>query len=217
MIMRPLFLFLLGAASAFSQPFSFGLKGGLPMDDFLSTAESGHFNYSSNTNRYIIGPTAELRLPFGIGIEADILYRHFSYTSSGFVSGTSGVFQTTKTTSNAWEFPLLLKYRLPLPLKIIHPYVDGGVAWDTLSGVTQAITKTVNNVTSNSSTSNPVELGDSTTRGFVLGAGISVKALLIRISPEVRYTRWGAKHFFDPNGGLSSNQNQAEFLLGITF
>ena len=35
--------------------------------------------------------------------------------------------------------------------------------------------------------------------------------------PEIRYTRWGAQHFFDVNGLLHSNVNQGEFLLGITF
>ena len=63
----------------------------------------------------------------------------------------------------------------------------------------------------------PFELQNDTTRGFVLGAGLDVKVLLIHISPEVRFTRWGAKHFVDPNGLLNSKQNQAEFLVGITF
>jgi hypothetical protein len=223
-IMRPLFPsfagmllgLLFGASSALSQPFSFGMKGGLPTTDFLNTAQSGSFNFASNTNRYIVGPTVELKLPFGLGIEADVLYRHFSYTGSGFINGTGGILQSTSTTSNAWEFPLLVKYRLPS--KLVHPFVDGGVAWDTLSGLTQAVTNTLAGVvTSKSSTGNPAELSNTTSRGFVLGAGISVRALVLHISPEVRYTRWGARHFLDPNGLLSSNQNQAEFLLGITF
>jgi opacity protein-like surface antigen len=218
--MRALFLslpgMLLGAAAAFSQPFSFGLKGGLPMTDFLNTAQSSisSLSFTSATNRYIVGPTAELRLPFGLGVEVDALYRHFNYAESGTIKGAATVLNAT-TTGNAWEFPLLVKYRFPG--KIIRPYVVGGVAWDTLSGLTQAVTLTTGSGASKSNTSNPTELSNSTSRGFVLGAGISVKALVIHISPEVRYTRWGAQHFLDPNGGLSSNQNQAEFLLGITF
>jgi hypothetical protein len=51
----------------------------------------------------------------------------------------------------------------------------------------------------------------------VLGAGLDVKALLIHIAPEIRFTRWGARHFIDPNGLFNSKQNQAEFLVGITF
>ncbi len=50
-----------------------------------------------------------------------------------------------------------------------------------------------------------------------MGAGLDVKALLIHIAPEVRFTRWGARHFIDPNGLFDSKQNQAEFLVGITF
>ena len=63
----------------------------------------------------------------------------------------------------------------------------------------------------------PTELNQSTTTGFVLGVGLDVHALIVHISPEIRYTRWGAKHFLDPNGSFGSNQNQAEFLVGITF
>ncbi len=37
------------------------------------------------------------------------------------------------------------------------------------------------------------------------------------LSPEIRYTHWGAKHFLSQVGDLSSIQNQAEFLLGLTF
>jgi len=41
--------------------------------------------------------------------------------------------------------------------------------------------------------------------------------LVLHISPEIRYTRWGSSHFNIPNGSAISNQNQAEFLVGFTF
>jgi opacity protein-like surface antigen len=101
----------------------------------------------------------------------------------------------------------------------VRPYVDAGIAWDTLQGLKQTVTQTVipTNITSTTTTSNPAELHKNTTTGFVIGAGVDVHVLLIRISPEIRYTRWGAEHFLSSNGGLHSNQNQAEFLVGITF
>ena len=213
--MRLLFPLLLSAVSAFCQPFSFGLRGGVPMTDFLNAAKSQNFTFTTSTNRFIVGPTAELRLPFGLGVEVDALYRRFSYNGAGGISGITTTLTTTETTSNAWEFPLLVKYRFPM--KIARPYVDAGVAWDTLNGLTQAVTSTVAGITSKSSTSNPAELSNSTSRGFVLGVGLDIKALVIHISPEVRFTRWGAQHFVDPNGLLHSNLNQAEFLVGITF
>ena len=206
--MRPLFLLLFGAVSAWAQLFSYGVRAGVPLNDFLNAAKSQQFAFNTTTNRYIVGPTAELHLPFGLGVEVDVLYRRFNYNGSGTLAG---VVTSNSATANAWEFPLLAKYRFST--KMVHPYVDAGVAWDTLSGLTQAITR--NSITT--STSSPAELNTSTTRGFVMGAGLSVKVLVIHVSPEIRFTRWGAQHFIDPNGLLHSNVNQGEFLVGITF
>jgi len=210
--MRPLFLLLFGAVSAWAQLFSYGVKAGVPLTEFLDAAKSQQFAFNSTTNRYIVGPTAELHLPFGLGVEFDILYRRFDYTGSATLMN---VVSNSRTTANAWEFPLLAKYRIPM--KIVHPYVDAGVAWDKLSGLTQTITSTFVALTTTTTTSNPAELNTAATRGFVMGAGLSVKVLVIHVSPEIRFTRWGAQHFIDPNGLLHSNLNQGEFLLGITF
>jgi opacity protein-like surface antigen len=211
--MRPLSLLLFGAVSAWAQLFSYGVKAGVPLTQFLDAAKSQQFAFNSTTNRYIVGPTAELHLPLGLGIEFDILYRHFGYDGSGTLAG---IVTSSSATGNAWEFPLLAKYRFPT--KVVHPYVDAGVAWDKLSGLTQAITSIVApNRTATTSTSDPAQLNATATRGFVMGAGLSVKVLVIHLSPEVRFTRWGAQHFIDPNGLLHSNLSQGEFLLGITF
>ena len=207
-------LLLLMTAAASAQPFSYGIKGGLPMNDFLETVRTGSGSASTTTNRYIVGPTAELRLPFGLGVEADILFRHFNYSSSGTFGALVGNFSSA-TTANAWEFPLLAKYRFKG--KVVHPFVDAGVSWDKLSGLTQTATNLVNRVSSTTTTGNPSELSKSTTRGFVMGGGIDVKVLILHVSPEVRFTRWGDKHFIDPVGLLHSNLSQAEFLVGFTF
>jgi opacity protein-like surface antigen len=216
--MRPLLLLLLGAIPAFSQLVSFGVKAGVPLTDFINAASgdtpSGFIDFASHTNRYIVGATGELRLPFGLGIELDVLYRHFNYQSTQQITNllTSG-----NTTGNAFEFPLMGKYHFGK--KVVSPFVDAGVSWDTLQGLTQTVTSTVLGATgsSSSSTSSPSQLQNTTTRGFVTGAGLDFHFLLIHIQPEIRYTRWGAQHFLDLSGLLHSNQNQAEFLVGVTF
>jgi len=211
-------LLLLAASGAVAQPFGAGVKLGVPLTDFLNAAESGNLSFSTSTNRYILGVEGELRLPFGLGIELDVLYRRLNYNSSSTVSGVVSSVINTTTASNAWEFPLVAKYKLHPLAHVVRPYVEAGVAWDTLQGLTQTISSVVSTGSVNaSSTSNPSQLQNNTTRGFVLGGGIDIKALLIHITPEIRYTRWGAKHFFDPSGLLSSNLNQAEFLVGVTF
>ena len=125
--MRPVLLLLLGSISVFAQPFSAGIKAGMPLTDFLTATENGTFNITSPTQRYIIGGVAELRLPLGLGVEFDVLYRRLSYNGSGNLLET---FTTANSSGSNWEFPLLLKYRFHFP--VARPFVDAGVAWDTL-------------------------------------------------------------------------------------
>jgi hypothetical protein len=55
--------------------------------------------------------------------------------------------------------------------------------------------------------------------GFVAGGGLELRIGRIHVSPEVRYTRWFSQNFTNSGyeyGILQSNQNQAEFLVGVT-
>jgi len=205
--MKPLLFVLFSSLCAFSQPIGFGVKGGIPLTNFVSAVNNGTFDWNSNTNRYIVGPTVELRLPAGLGVEFDALYRRLHYNGSGLVNGA---FSTSQTTGNLWEFPLLLKYRFPT--EVVKPFVDAGIAWNTLTGIHQ----TVNNVSSSFTSSNPAELHRNVEEGFVAGVGLDFH-LFLHISPEVRYTRWGSRNIRDALGILQSRQDQAEFLVGLTF
>jgi opacity protein-like surface antigen len=210
--MKPLLLLVLAAASAWPQALSVGVKAGVPLTDFFKTVTSPRFGFNADTKRYIIGPTVELRLPFGLAVEFDALYRRLNYEGSGTILD---VLTNNRTTGNAWEFPLLLKYRLPT--RTVRPFFDIGASWDTLSGVKQAVTRTVSGRATTETTSNPAELNKKTATGFVVGAGLDIHALLLHIQPEIRFTRWGSEHFSDPAGLLRWNRNQAEFLVGFNF
>ena len=207
-----LVVLLLAAPSAFPQ-FSLGVKAGVPLTDFFNTVSSPRFGFNSDTKRYIIGPMVQLNLPAGFAVEFDALYRRFNYESN---VSLIDVFRNERTTGNAWEFPLLLKYRFPMVLA--RPFLGAGVAWDTVSGVKQSVTNTlVATGVTNTRTTDPAELRNDTTPGFVIGAGVDVHAVVLHISPEIRYTRWGNRHFEAASGGLLSNRNQAEFLVGFRF
>jgi len=167
------------------------------------------FPYTSITNRYLIGPTVELRLPFGFGVEFDALYRHFSFSSPGLTPNPSNQLPgLEQVNSGAWEFPLMAKYRFPS--KVVRPYVDAGIAWNKVSGLSTLYCFL------NCFSADPPSLRHSTVTGFVAGAGIDVHLLFLHVSPEIRYTHWGAQQFQSPAGGFGSSQNEAEVLLGIT-
>lgn len=191
------------AAASWAQPFTAGIKAGLPLTDFINTVSG---QSSSVTNRYLVGPTAELHLPFHLGIEVDALYRHFNYQNV-FGTGINAV--TSVNSAGAWEFPVLLKYRFSG--EVARPYVVAGVAWDKITGLTNTLSSSV----ASGTITNPSGQNNTSTTGFVMGVGLDVHAI-IHIMPELRYTRWTDQHF-NLNNILNSNQNQAEFMVGITF
>jgi hypothetical protein len=207
-----LFILVMLSLPACSQTFSFGVKGGVPLTDFFNTAESGQVSYFRNTNRYLAGPTVEVDLPHAWGLEVDAIYRHLNFQNTAMGVDT---FSTSSAKANAWEFPVLARYRIPV--QHLHLFVDTGVAVETLQGVTEkTIAVTILGVFT-SSPSQPSELQHRTIAGFVAGGGIRLQRARLRVQPEIRYTRWSQRHFEDAAGLLSSTQNQAEFLLGITF
>ncbi len=176
--------FALGLTSlpAYGQLFSLGIKAGIPLNDVYVNGGSG--DLSGITNRFIIGPEAELRLPFHLGVEVDALYRHYSLGGSG---------------TSEWDFPILLKYNFK-GVPLLHPFVDAGAIFNHVSNI--------NLVTANQSSA-----------ALAVGGGLDVHALLLHVTPEIRYIHWGSANYnFAALGSqLASNQNQVQFLVGFTF
>jgi len=198
------------ALTAAAQPFSVGVKAGVPINDALETFKGNQAAYASNTHRYLVGPTVQLNLPFRFSVEVDALYRRLGYQFDQFAGPGSPT--STRTVANSWEFQVLGKYAIfggPL-----RPFVDAGANFRHISGVDQVRT-TLSAVNVNV---NPLEFNKDNDIGFVFGGGLEVKLGFIRITPELRYTRWGSENFRDPVAALlRSNKNQGDFILGLTF
>lgn len=225
--MKRLFLLAVCPVWALAQPVTFGAKLGLPANQFLDTVESANINFRSYTNKYLIGGTGEVHLPFGLGIEVDALYRHYNFQTTGMLV-PAGTTITAGGSTGAWEFPLLAKYRFPT--RLARPYIDVGAAWDTLQGFKQAIT-----IVSPVPIFPPKNLNQpahNTATGVVIGAGIDIKVPYVHVSPEFRFTHWTTQHFvpgaptlasgnifpgFTAATGFSTSQNQAEVMVGVTF
>jgi hypothetical protein len=169
-----------------AQPVVAGLKVGFPITDPFSAQSYLAFPPASWGN-YTLGPYVEVRLPLKLSIEGDALYRGYTF----YAAKGSGI------SASSWEFPIVAKYHfLKGPIK---PYLEGGISFSHLSDVENA-------VVSPSHTDN---------FGVVLGGGVEIHALVLRLSPEVRYTGYTLKDF--SSAGFNSNRNQVEFLIGIGF
>ena len=187
--MRRFTLLFLCAVGCFGQSFGVGIKGGFGLNDSFSTG--------SGSKDYVVGPTFEIRLPFSLAIEADALYRPLNYNfltvnPSGVTSASGSI--------NTWEIPIVAKVHLHFP--IVRPYVEAGPSFRALGNLGSVLS------------ASSERLSD---KGFTLGAGVEFKVPFLRLSPEIRYTHWGSDYHVPSIGAISSNQNQAELLLGVSF
>ncbi len=194
-MVRFLLSLLFPAVPLLAQHIGVGLKGGVPLSDVLHPEgrSIGGAPFLADTQRFTLGPMLDIRLPLGLGFEFDALYKRFDQTAGSVVPGTP-----VSKTGSSWEFPLLGKYRFPMP--IVHPYVEAGVTFNRLGGVLQPWRGFVSEQPT----------GSESRRGVALGAGIEVKVIKARVSAELRYSHWGEKN-------LVPSTNLADFLIGISF
>jgi opacity protein-like surface antigen len=169
---------------SYAQPVSGGFKLGLPFTEAFSTLPNLAYPPAS-VSSYELGVYGEVRLPAKFSIEMDALHRGYAFNS-----------QTGSTSASSWEFPIVAKYHL---LKgPVKPYVEGGISFSHLSGVESLI----------------VSPNHNANFGIVLGGGVDIHALVLHISPEIRYTGDALKNF---DTVINSNRNQIAFLVGIGF
>ena len=192
--MRAVVVFLLVSTAASAQHIHFGVKGGVPLDDAYAVVSAGAGNFVRESARFDIGPMLDITLPAGLGVEFDILYKRRTLDVSSIAQSSSG---------RIWEFPLVGKYRFVKGP--ITPYAGAGIAFRSLGEFKELATGNTR--------------GSSNT-GVVLEGGVEAKFIL-RFSAELRYTRWTGQSLSDlahsPGSVLQTTQNQAEFLVGITF
>ena len=103
-----------------------GLRGGLPFGDAFESARTANFELKGR-NRFVLGPTLELRLPAGLGVNLDVLYRRYQFET--IVNG-----QTTTQGAGQWEIPVMLRYHFPGI--VARPFIAGGPVWSTITGLT---------------------------------------------------------------------------------
>jgi hypothetical protein len=204
-------VFFLTTCACLAQPVTLGVKGGIRATDDITS--NGSSATTSESKRYVVGPMFELGLPFGLAVEVDTLYRREGYRSTvNYLGGNS----FARETANSWEFPLLLKYKLPLP--VAKPYLVAGYAPRVVNGHIDANGLTIDFgtgvqtvFTSHTGTNWDVS------HGLVVGGGIQLGIGALRLSPEVRYTYWSnpAIKEFGPDYAFQSAQNQVDVLVGI--
>jgi hypothetical protein len=157
------------------------------------------FGYTtSQDGRWTGGPSIEARLPGRFSIVFDALYRvdrsvsHFALSTS---PQTNVILSTSSVKSQAWDFPLQLKYRLPA-FRGATPFVSGGYQWSRVESEVFGFNLCSGSQGSCRPPDTPPSLLQSygnkdshIKRRGVAGAGLEFKTNYVTITPEVRAGR----------------------------
>ncbi|HEV2200361.1 MAG TPA: hypothetical protein VGR73_11130 [Bryobacteraceae bacterium] len=200
-----------------------------------SPVSSSFDRFNSKTKRLLIGPAFRVDLVRGLGLEIDALYQRVNYDQMT-ISSSPGSFNQTfqQTTANRWQFPLLVQYGFAVSKAKL--FVEAGPSISRIAN-TEIRTTSI----SSPSTSSTVSTGPgqpTTIAGFTTGAGVDLAWRQLHLRPEFRYSHWfipasafplygatfggtislGASPVIYNSPALPNfNQNEASFLLGLTF
>jgi hypothetical protein len=165
---------------------------------------------SSSEDRILFGPMMEVHVTHGMSVEFDALYSKWADVSDACCAERTPPFisATGTTRMHSWQLPLIPRWRLQLH----HQAISLGAGFSArnissashLSGTEQGYIggPTV-----------PVDFRSSDsnwTYGPVFAAGISFRAGIMHLQPELRYIRWNDSPL--PAGKLDSFQ----VLIGIS-
>ncbi len=190
------------AESTASARFAVGLATGAPFTDVVSATTQNNFSFISKSTNFTIGPSFQINLPLNLRIEADALYRPYSFLATSAVPAPFATsIKPFQVSGDEWRFPVLVQYRFSAP--IVKPFVEAGLSFDHLANVSEAAAVI---------TAGAGRLIHQTNAGIVLGGGVDVKIPFVRLSAELRYTHQSTAYF----QGIS-NLNQAEVLVGVHF
>jgi hypothetical protein len=184
-----LFSFVLFGAVAGAQPLGAGFKIGVPLTDVY------HFNKDIQTlGSFATFQANSPRYTFGPYLELRLPARmsieiDALYRKHEFLTAIGA------SSTSSWEFPVVLKHKLSSGL--IRPYFEGGLAFSRLSQLKS------------------VSFNHLSNYGVVAGGGVEINALVLKISPEVRYTGWGFRNV--DTAPVETRRNQFAFLVGFGF
>lgn len=168
------------------------------------------------------GATLEYAATRRILVSADVLYQFFSYSSQvvttvTLADGTSQI-TTASESSHAryWTVPVLARYgTLPAKIASAQVFLGGGVSFRKISDIRTA-TSTVNPDGTTVTDYTPRTATKISTFGATAVAGFRVKDEFgIRITPEVRYTRWLSDLF--NAWPAKQRRNELSVVIGLTF
>lgn len=139
--------------------------------------------------RLVLGPLLEFSVSPHLSIEGNAISS--SRVNKRTLTGLGQVRKSSTAWAAPWEFPVLAKYRLATGS--VRPFLTLGPSFRLPNGPG----------------------GDRRSiYGATAGVGLEIRAKRVRISPTLRYTRWGPDRLPVASG---DPRNQMHLLVGVSF
>ena len=198
--MRAFILLIPLAANAFGAgSLIVGVRGGVP---FVNTNDAvlNVVDDLGDSQTYKVGPTLGVKLPLGFSVEGDALF-----TRQTLRIGAFGGFGGLSTNSDAWEFPVMLKFTAGR--STFAPVIGAGVAVRRMNEIADIPSYVWNGAASANSA------------GFVAGGGVRFGIGPVAVTPELRYTYWSTGSGWRDvlANVLPWTRHEASLLVGLTF
>jgi hypothetical protein len=185
-----------------------------------------NFNTTSQSLRFGFGPAIEVPLGPRTTLTAEFLFNRLRYQKVSNVywgaddpttsaDERSHLTRTENTKARLWDLPVMVHYRgLRRTGVLSRLYIAVGAAARSASTI-RTTTDTTNPDTSTASSAIPAQPSKRTLIGGVVGLGFRfVDDFNIKVTPEVRYTRWTGAMF--GSDSTQSPRNQLEIGIGFT-
>jgi hypothetical protein len=217
-LLRVVGMLAFSSLTAAAQSIAVGVTGGVRTTDDVSGS------LTPESKRYIVGPTVDVRLPLRLSVEVDALYQRFGFSSYECAPGGLGC-GILRERANSWEFPMVLKYHLPV--RLAHPFAGVGYAPRIVHGTDVSSGYSATGVSENPEGyiytyyNYRFPTNYAVTQGVVVSGGLNLGTGHLWLTPEVRYVHWNAP-FLNQQGAdgrfaYVSKQNEFFVMLGISW
>jgi hypothetical protein len=194
----------------------------------VNSTTTSIFNTTGKTSRVAVGLVLEFPVYKHVTLVAEGNYHHITYQEireddqlvSGKTTGTNVTTSTANVKARELEFPVMLRYNGIRSHGVLSKlFIGAGETYRRLSNVTTTTKIAVQNVgvaEVDSTSYLPVTPNRRTTTGTVVGIGFKLlDGVNIRLTPEVRYTRWNGR-VFDADSTRTRN-SLMEVGFALTF
>ena len=182
---------------------------------------------SSHSTKAVLGASGEYRLNRHVAFGAELFRHEAQYSQvtqirSGKKDPNSStdnrqVTTLTQTTrANYWELPVLARYYGAGRAGFLkHMYVAGGMSYRHIGNI-RTSNETANADGSTAYNETPATSDRTNQLGFVTGVGVRfIDDFMLRVTPEIRFTRWLGSTFHGQ--AYNSSGNQLEAGMAIIF